>query len=149
MKKIVFVVMTFVVVVSTTVRANDTLRYDAGKCSSDKCFLTKGKVGVVTGIDSILSFVVDKANNQEKVVMYRGGHISFIEWVEANYIKQADPLDNTKIMMTMTGGIGDPLYIAIGGDANSPDTPQAGLLAICLLVVVIVSGVYGAFRFLK
>jgi hypothetical protein len=150
MKKIVLVLMAFVVVVSTTVYASDTLRYDAGKSSSDKCFLTKGKIGVITGIDSIFSFVVDKANNQEKVIMYRGGHIRFIEWVQSNYIKQADPLDNTKIMMTMTGGLGDPLYIIpVGGDTNSPEEPQVGFLYILLIVVVIAGGWYGLFRLLK
>ena len=150
MKKLFVVLTVFVAMIATTVQASDTLRYDARKSSSDKCFLTKGKIAVITGIDSIFRFVIDRVNNQEKIIMYSGGHIRFIEWVQSNYIKQTDPLDNTKIMIIMTGGLGDPLdIIAVGGDENSSADPPIGLGWYALMVVCGAAGIFGGGRWLR
>jgi phosphotransferase system HPr-like phosphotransfer protein len=168
MKKIVFVVMIIVVVVSTTVQANppDTLIYNATKSSSSSSLLTKGSTAYITEADSVVVIAIDSINNSKKIAIYANGEVRFTEWVEADYITIPSYKNDSKITIIAIGGDANSsdesqvgllaiknnskiTIIPVGGDANSPDEPQVGLLAILSILVVVICGVYGAFRFWK
>ncbi len=132
MKKI-FIFVAIVISVITAAQAKilkDTV--NANKVSYQPAYngkvlhIAKGDTAFISGVDSVVVLTVDSVKNSEKDAVYANGKVKFTKWCRRDSKLKADPKSAGKFV-----------FIAIGGDANTPGDPSLALgywLAIIITV---------------
>ena len=97
--------------------------------------VSKGDTAMFSGLDSVVVIKTDTATKSEYDAIYVGGVKKYTGWFKTDSKTQADPTNKGKFV-----------FIAIGGDEDSPADPKAGLLSIFLIVVVGAGSMYSLIR---